>query len=217
MITRVDIAILLYDRFTALDAVGPYEVLSRLPGATTTFVATERGPKTTDTGRLTIVADASIDELPNPEIFVVPGGPGQSEADDDQRVLEWVRGAHETSQWTTSVCTGSLILGAAGLLQGLDATTHWLAYEQLAAHGAHPAEQRVVQQGKIITAAGVSAGIDMGLTLAALVAGDQFAQCIQLGIEYDPQPPFDAGSPSKAPADIVEILRNMSRFVLEGA
>jgi putative intracellular protease/amidase len=213
----MDIAILLYDRFTALDAVGPYEVLTRLPGATTTFVATERGPKTTDTGRLTIVADASIDELPSPEIVVVPGGPGQAEADDDQLVLEWLRGAHETSQWTTSVCTGSLILGAAGLLQGLDATTHWLAYDQLAAHGAHPTEQRVVQQGKIITAAGVSAGIDLALTLAALVAGDQLAQCIQLGIEYDPQPPFDAGSPSKAPADIVELMRNMSRFVLEGA
>jgi len=212
----MDIAILLYDRFTALDAVGPYEVLSRLPGATTTFVAAERGPKTTDTGRLTLVADASLDELPHPEIIVVPGGPGQTQADDDERVLDWVRTAHETSQWTTSVCTGSLILGAAGLLRGLKATTHWLAYDQLAALGAEPTEQRVVVQGKIITAAGVSAGIDMGLTLAAQVAGDQFAQGIQLGIEYDPQPPFDAGSPSKAPAELVEFFRANSRFVMEG-
>jgi putative intracellular protease/amidase len=213
----LDIAILLYDRFTALDAVGPYEVLTRLPGATVTFVAADAGPKTTDTGRLTIMATASIDELPHPEIVVVPGGPGQIVADTDERVLVWLRAAHETTQWTTSVCTGSLILGAAGLLKGLKATTHWLAYEQLAALGAEPTEQRVVVQGKVITAAGVSAGIDMGLTLAAHVAGDQFAQGVQLGIEYDPQPPFDAGSPSKAPADIVELLRANSRFVLEGS
>ena len=213
----MDIAILLYDRFTALDAVGPYEVLCRLPGAKVTFVGTEARPYTADTGMLTLVAAASIDELPAPEIVVVPGGPGQSEAELDQRILDWVRAAHQTTQWTTSVCTGSLILGAAGLLDGLDATTHWLAYAELAKCGAHPTEQRVVEQGKIITAAGVSAGIDMALTLAARVAGEQVAQGIQLGIEYDPQPPFDAGAPSKAPAELVEMFRANSRFIMQGA
>jgi putative intracellular protease/amidase len=213
----MEIAILLYDRFTALDAVGPYEVLCRLPGARVTFVGTEARPYTTDTGMLTLVAPASIDDLPRPEIIVIPGGPGQTEAERDPRVLDWVRTAHETTQWTTSVCTGSLILGAAGLLEGLDATTHWLAYDELAKCGARPTETRVVEQGKIITGAGVSAGIDMALTLAARVAGDQFAQGIQLGIEYDPQPPFDAGSPSKAPAELVELFRTNSRFITQGA
>jgi putative intracellular protease/amidase len=213
----MDVAILLYDRFTALDAVGPYEVLCRLPGATVTFVAAERGPITTDTGRLTLVADASLDDLPHPEIIVVPGGPGQTQADDDERVLHWVRSAHETSAWTTSVCTGSIILGAAGLLRGRKATTHWLAYDELAKHGAEPTEQRVVQDGKIVTAAGVSAGIDMALTLASYVAGEQVAQGIQLGIEYDPQPPFDSGAPSKADPGLVELFRANSRFIMEGA
>ena len=213
----MDIAILLYDRFTALDAVGPYEVLARLPGAKVTFVGTEARPYTTDTKMLTLVAEASLDDMPSPEIIVIPGGPGQTEAEKDERVLAWVRHAHETTQWTTSVCTGSLILGAAGLLEGLDATTHWLAYDELAACGAKPTEQRVVEQGKIITGAGVSAGIDMALTLAARVAGDQFAQGIQLGIEYDPQPPFDSGAPSKADPALVEVFRANSRFIMEGA
>ncbi|MGH9188396.1 MAG: DJ-1/PfpI family protein [Acidimicrobiales bacterium] len=213
----MDIAILLYDRFTALDAVGPYEVLSRLPGASVTFVATEPGPQRTDTGRLTLVADAGLDELPHPEIVVVPGGPGQIQADDDERVLAWLRGVHETSEWTTSVCTGSLILGAAGILEGKRATSHWLALDQLARLGAEPTLERVVFDGKVVTAAGVSAGIDMGLTLAARIAGDELAQTIQLGIEYDPQPPFDAGSPAKAPGPIADLLRSASRFILEGA
>jgi transcriptional regulator GlxA family with amidase domain len=210
----MDIAVLLYERLTALDAIGPYEVLSRLPGSTLTFVGDKAGPVRTDNGRLSLVADASIDELPNPGIVLVPGGPGQIALMDDERILSWLRTADETTEWTTSVCTGSLILGAAGLLKGKRATTHWLAMDQLEDLGAEPTSERVVFDGKVVTAAGVSAGIDMALRLLAEIAGDDMAQAIQLGIEYDPQPPFDAGSPTKAPAAIVEFLRDNSRFVM---
>jgi putative intracellular protease/amidase len=205
------IAIFLYDRFTALDAVGPYEVLSRLPGATVHFVAVEPGEKRTETEMLGLTADLSIDDLPNPEIVVVPGGYGTRALLEDEQILAWLRGAHETSEWTTSVCTGSLLLAAAGILDGLDATTHWLEYDLLERLGARPTSQRVVEQGKIITSAGVSSGIDMGLVLAARVAGDDVAKAIQLGIEYDPEPPFDSGSPSKADAGIVELVTRLSR------
>lgn len=213
----MNIAIVLFDRFTALDAVGPYETLGRIPGAKVTFVAETPGPVRTDTGNLAITADASLADLPDPEILVIPGGPGQTQQMDNDKLLEWVRQAHETSTWTTSVCTGSLILGAAGLLQGKKATCHWLALDQLPAFGAEPTLQRVVFEDKIVTAAGVSSGIDMGLALIARIHGDEVAQAVQLGIEYDPQPPFDAGSPEKAPEPIVEFLRASSRFMLEGA
>jgi putative intracellular protease/amidase len=209
----MDIAILLYDRFTALDAIGPYEVLSRLPGARVTFVAAEPGPLLTDNRMLTLVAERSIEDVPATDILLVPGGPGEVAARAGGPALEWVRAMHETSTWTTSVCTGSLILAAAGVLEGVRATSHWLALEKLAEMGAEAVSERVVFDGKIVTAAGVSAGIDMALALAAEVAGEQVAQAIQLGIEYDPQPPFDAGSPSTAPAEIVELLRARSRFV----
>jgi putative intracellular protease/amidase len=212
----VQIAILIYDRLTALDAVGPYEVLSRLPGAHVTFVAEEPGPKRADTGRLTLLADAALADLPAPEVVLVPGGPGQQALMDDGPVHEWLRRAHESSRWTASVCTGSLILAAAGLLHGKRATSHWLALEELGELGAEPVRERFVFDGKLATAAGVSAGIDMALALAAQIAGEPVAQAIQLGIEYDPQPPFDAGSPHTAPAEIVELLRDNSRFVLEG-
>jgi len=209
----MNIAILLYDRFTALDAVGPYEVLSRVPGAAVTLVAAETGPVRTDNGRLALLAEHSLDELPQPDIVLVPGGPGEVAARAGKAVLEWLRKADATSTWTTSVCTGSLILAAAGLLDGKRATSHWLALEQLRRLGAEPVSERVVFDGKFVTAAGVSAGIDMALTLAACVAGKPVAEAIQLGIEYDPQPPFDAGAPDKAPAEIVELLRGKSRFV----
>jgi putative intracellular protease/amidase len=209
----MNIAILLYDRLTALDAIGPYEVLSRLPGATTKFVAAEPGEITTDNGMLTLAAKHSLAELPDPDVVVVPGGPGEVAARAGEPVLEWLREAHEHTTWTTSVCTGSLILAAAGILDGKRATSHWLALGTLRELGAQPQTERVVFDGKIVTAAGVSAGIDMGLTLAAKIAGDQVAQAIQLGIEYDPQPPFDAGSPEKAPAEIVELLTARSRFI----
>jgi putative intracellular protease/amidase len=209
----MEIAILVYDRFTALDAIGPYEVLSRLPGAHVTFVATEQGPVRTDNGMLTLLAERSIDELSSPEIVLVPGGPGEVAARAGSRVLDWLRAAHETTTWTTSVCTGSLILGAAGLLDGRRATSHWLALDALRGLGAEPVSERVVYDGKIVTAAGVSAGIDMALALAESIAGREVAQAIQLGTEYDPQPPFDAGAPDKAPAAIVELLRSRSRFI----
>jgi putative intracellular protease/amidase len=204
------IAIPLYDRFTALDAVGPYEVLQRLPGAEITWLAHEPGPVGTDTGQLRLLADAAFEDLPDPDIVVVPGGTGTDAVLDDERLVGWIRRAHETSQWTTSVCTGSLLLGAAGVLDGLEATSHWLDLEDLERYGARPTSRRVVEQGKVITAAGVSSGIDMGLTLAAKIAGPEVAQAIQLGIEYDPQPPFDAGSTDKAPAEIVELVRSVA-------
>ena len=212
----MEIAILLFDRLTTLDAVGPYEVLSRLPGATVKMVAKHAGALRNDTGSLALVADYELAEVLQPDIVVIPGGPGQMALMDDEAVLNWVRHAHATSKWTASVCTGSLVLGAAGLLKGLRATSHWLAYDALRALGAEPVAERVVIEGKIITAAGVSAGIDMALTLVARECGEVMAQSIQLGIEYDPQPPFDAGSPSKAPATIVERLRSRSRFLLQG-
>jgi transcriptional regulator GlxA family with amidase domain len=208
----MDIAILLYDRLTALDAIGPYEVLSRLPSATVTFVAEEPGAKRTDTGRVALMADTSLAELTAPDVVLVPGGPGQSALMDGGPVHEWLCTAHETSTWTTSVCTGSLILAAAGLLEGRRATSHWTALEELGRLGAEPVSERVVFDGKLVTAAGVSAGIDMALALAARIAGEQVAQAVQLGIEYDPQPPFDAGSPQKAPVEIMEVMRARGRF-----
>ncbi len=208
----MQIAILIYDRLTALDAVGPYEVLSRLPEAEVTFVAQEPGPKRTDTGRLALMADAPLTEYSHPDVVLVPGGPGQAALMEDGPVHEWLRVAHETSTWTTSVCTGSLILAAAGLLKARRATSHWTALEELGRLGAEPTPERVVFDGKLVTAAGVSAGIDMALALAAKIAGEQVAQAIQLGIEYDPQPPFDAGSPRKAPTAIVEAVRARARF-----
>jgi len=208
----MEIAILLYDRLTALDAIGPYEVLSRLPGARAGFVALEPGPVATDNGMLTLLAEASLEDASRPDIVLVPGGPGEVAARAGGAALDWLRGVHETSTWTTSVCTGSLILAAAGLLEGRRATSHWLALEQLRELGAEPVSERVVFDGKLVTAAGVSAGIDMALALAGAIAGEEVAQAIQLGIEYDPQPPFDAGSPAKAPAAIVEGVRAYSRF-----
>jgi transcriptional regulator GlxA family with amidase domain len=204
----VRIAILIFDGLTALDAIGPYEVLSRLPDAQVGFVAKEAGTKRTDTGALGIQADLALSELPDPEIVLVPGGKGNRPLMDDAEVLDWLRAAHDGSTWTTSVCTGSLVLGAAGILDGKRATTHWAYMDRLAELGAEPVTERVVEDGKLMTAAGVSAGIDMALSLASRIAGDQVAQAIQLGIEYDPAPPFDAGTPAKAPQEIVDLIRS---------
>ncbi len=201
------IAIPIFDQLTALDAVGPYEVLSRLPDAAVSFVASEPGSKRTENGMLALTADVSFAQLPDPDVLVVPGGFGTRALMHDEPTLAWLRGAHHSSQWTTSVCTGSLLLAAAGLLHGLEATTHWLSLGTLAELGAIPVSRRVVEHGKIITAAGVSAGIDMALTLAARIAGVEEAQAIQLGIEYDPEPPFRAGSPALAPPEIVARVR----------
>jgi transcriptional regulator GlxA family with amidase domain len=203
----VRVAILIFDKLTALDAVGPYEVLSRLPGVELHFVATERGVKRSDTGALGLSADRALYELSDPDLLLVPGGEGNRALLDDDEALEWVRGVHETSTWTTSVCTGALVLGAAGILDGKRATTHWAYFDHLRALGATVVSERVVEDGKLMTAAGVSAGIDMALTLAARLAGEEVAQAIQLGIEYDPEPPFDAGTPAKAGPHLVELVR----------
>ena len=201
------ITIPIYDRFTALDAVGPYEVLSRLPGAEVVFVAEEAGPVRTDTRALTLVAERALADVDACDVVVVPGGPGTREMLQPQPLHDWLRAIDATTQWTTSVCTGALLLGAAGLLDGLEATTHWSALDILATLGARPTERRVVPQGKVVTAAGVSAGIDMALWLAAQIAGDEVAKAIQLGIEYDPQPPFDSGSVAKASPETKELVR----------
>src|SRR5919202_3740556 len=186
------IAIPLFDGFTALDAVGPYEVLARVPGATVTFVAPEPGEKRSGDGVLGLTADRSLSDLPDPDVLGVPGRLATRLPHPE--IEDWIRTAHEGSRWTTSVCTGATLLGRAGVLDGLEATTHWLELESLADFGARPVERRVVEQGKVITAAGVSSGIDMALTLAARLVGPEVAQAIQLGIEYDPEPPFDSGS-----------------------
>jgi transcriptional regulator GlxA family with amidase domain len=202
----VQIAIPLFERLTALDAIGPYEVLSRLPGAEVIFVAAEPGPKRTDTGALSLTADRALGDVLQPDVVVVPGGSGTRDQPHDELVA-WIQHVHQSSRWTTSVCTGALLLGAAGILDGLRATTHWLFFDRLRAFGAEPTLERVVEQGKVVTAAGVSSGIDMGLRLVQLIAGDDVAQAVQLSIEYDPQPPFDTGSPAKAPEPIVQIVR----------
>ena len=203
------IAILLYDKFTALDAVGPYEVLRSLPGAEVTFVAKTAGPQRNDARSLSLVVESDFAALTAADVLVVPGGPGQLAVEHDAETLAWIRAIHATTRFTTSVCTGSLVLGAAGILRGLRATTHWMMLERLREFGAEPTLERVVEQGKVVTAAGVSSGIDMALRLAAKIAGDDVARAVQLGIEYDPEPPFDAGSPKKAPAHVVEIVRQV--------
>jgi len=210
----MEIAILLFDRLTALDALGPYEVLSRVPGSRVRLVAKEPGLLRTDNASpLGLMADEPISAVERPDVLVVPGGPGELQARQDPDVLDWVRAVHERTRWTTSVCTGSLILGAAGVLQGLRATSHWAALEFLRDFGAEPSGERVVRQGKVITAAGVSSGIDMALELLVLEHGEAMAQAIQLAIEYDPQPPVDAGSPEKAPREVLETVRKaMSRL-----
>jgi putative intracellular protease/amidase len=204
----LDIVIPIYDDFTALDAVGPYEVLSRV-GGRVRFVAVQPGPVRTDNGMLRVIAEASLADATAPDVVVVPGGVGTRALTTDPVWLDWLRTVHATSTWTTSVCTGSLLLGAAGILDGLRATSHWLELETLRQYGAEPTGERVVEQGKVITAAGVSAGIDMALTLAARIGGQETAEAIQLAIEYDPQPPFDSGSVQKAAPAMVEAIRGV--------
>ncbi|MEM7143188.1 MAG: DJ-1/PfpI family protein [Actinomycetota bacterium] len=201
------IAIPLFDRLTALDGVGPYEVLQRLPGATVHFVGEEVGEVRTENGFLGLTVDMTYDEIPDPDVIVVPGGIGTRAFTDggDHALVDWVRSAHETTAFTTSVCTGSLVLAAAGLLDGLEATTHWGSYADLEALGAKPTGTRVVEHldQRIITAAGVSSGIDMALRLSELLVDDVAAKAMQLMVEYDPQPPFDAGAVEKAGDEVM--------------
>ena len=203
----MNIAILLYEGVTALDAIGPYEVLASMPEAKIHFVAKTPGVITTHNGVPGLHADTALADMPAPDIFLLPGGPDVSAAAADEEIIAWVQKAHETSKWSTSVCTGALILGAAGVLKGLTATTHWMFHDALKDFGATPTLQRVVREGKVMTAAGVSSGIDMALSLVAAEYGDDIAQEIQLIIEYDPQPPFDSGSPAKAPAHVIKSLQ----------
>jgi len=201
----VQIAFLVYEGMTALDIMGPYEVLARLPEVDARFVA-KQPEVTVDTGVFSVGTRYGLADAPHPDVFVLPGGTkGTFAAAADPEILDWVREAHAHSTFSTSVCTGSLILAAAGLLEGLEATTHWAARSLLENYGVKYSEQRVVRQGKIVTAAGVSSGIDMALYLASELVGEQMAKSLQLGIEYDPQPPFDAGSPSKAGPELVEL------------
>ncbi len=202
----MQIAAVLFPRLTALDLIGPYEVLQRLPGATVTFVGHRRGEVRTENGFLGLTVDAAFAEVMQPDVVIVPGGVGTRALMGDQVVLDWLRAVHPTTRYTTSVCTGSLVLGAAGLLNGLTATTHWSVLNALEALGATPTSLRVVEHldQRIITAAGVSSGIDMALRLAELLVDETAAKAMQLAIEYDPQPPFDSGSLAKSSQAVVE-------------
>ena len=207
----MQIAALVFDAITPLDIVGPIEVLARMPGAEIVIVGKQRGPVRDPRTHWTLTAEASIAEVPRPDVLVLPGGAGVRPLCEEEPILEWLRLAHGSTSWTTSVCTGSLLLGAAGLLRGLTATTHWASRELLERYGARYVEERVVQEGKIITSAGVSSGIDMALTLVAKMAGDDIAKGIQLSIEYDPQPPFNCGAPSKAEPAVRDRVRQTMR------
>lgn len=203
---RMKVVILLFEGVTALDAIGPYEVLSRVPGWEVEFVAPEPGPVVTDTGITSITATRSTGEVDSADILLVPGGPGTRPLLEDEAVLAWLRRTAGGATWTTSVCTGSLALAAAGLLDGKRCTTHWLYLERLRELGAEPVAERVVVDGSTVTAAGVSSGIDMALKLVGEAVGPDMAKGIQLAIEYDPEPPFDSGSPSSASPETVEMV-----------
>lgn len=209
----IQIIFLFYDGMTALDAIGPHEVLSRIPGATVKRVSAIPGEIHTSS-ELVLKTEYGLSEVSHADVLVVPGGGKATALREHPDILEWIRRIHATTAWTTSVCTGSLILGAAGILSGIRATTHWAVMDRLKTWDAIPTEQRVVEDGKIITAAGVSAGLDMALVLTAKLAGQPLAETLQLGLEYDPAPPFDAGSPKKANSALVEGLkaRLLERF-----
>lgn len=199
------IVFFLYEGLTTLDVIGPHDVLSRLPGVDAISVSKDGGPVTADTGVLGLTATHAMVDVESCDVLVVPGGmAGTFAAAADPEILDWIRAVTADATWVTSVCTGALILGAAGLLEGRRATTHWAAIDLLAGFGAEPVRERVVVDGNVVTGAGVSAGIDFALTLASWIAGDDVARTIQLGIEYDPDPPFDCGSPAKAPPELIE-------------
>lgn len=204
------IAFLLYDGYTSLDAIGPFEVLRRLPDATVAFVAPEAGPCPADSPTLRIMAEP-LDSMADPDIVVVPGGTYTWRHLADQTLLDWLRAAHEASTWTASVCTGSLLLGAAGLLRGKRATSHFYELDSLSVFGAEPVSERVVRDGKVMTAAGVSAGIDMALALCDTIAGPEYTQAVQLGLEYDPHPPYDSGSVRTASDDTRKLVEAAMR------
>jgi transcriptional regulator GlxA family with amidase domain len=206
----MQIAIGLYPGFTALDAIGPYAVFTNVPGVDVVVCADRKGPLADESDLLHFDLAHTFDEVPAPDVLLVPGGlVTRRIAAEGGPIVDWIRAAHETTTYTTSVCTGALLLGAAGVLDGLSATTHWVAFDHLRSYGAQPTEQRVVIEGKVATAAGVSAGIDLALTLVDRLHGAEVAQAVQLGIEYDPQPPHDTGAPSKAPAEIRDLVSSV--------
>ena len=204
----MEIALFLFDGMTPLDGVGPFDVLGRIPGARVRSVSGRPGPCRTTGGGLALMADYGFCDVPRADVLVVPGGPGADELAENDEVSKWIAGLHETTRWTASVCTGALILGGAGVLDGLKAVTHWRAMEALAGYGALPTAQRVVRDGKVMTSAGVSAGIDMAFALTAELAGEETARTIQLALEYDPQPPFASGDFSKATPQRIHAARN---------
>ena len=205
----VSVGLVLSPRFTALDIVGPFQTLVDVPGLDVFFVAEKTGLVSDHTGRLSLVATKSFADVDQLDVLVVPGGMADSELVATDPVVEFIKRIHPLTTWTTSVCTGSIFLATAGVLDGIEATTHWASYERLRALGAIPVETRVVRRDKIITAAGVSSGIDMGLVLVAAMFGDEMAQVIQLAIEYDPQPPFDAGAPSKVAPELLALVQQI--------
>jgi transcriptional regulator GlxA family with amidase domain len=200
------VGLVLYPQFTALDIVGPFQTLVDVPGLDVFFVAAQKGPVVDHSGKFSLEATHSFDDIDSLDVVVVPGGFADSGIDSTNNVVQFIKKIHPTTTWTTSVCTGSIFLAHAGILNGLTATTHWASYDRLQDLGAIPTEQRVIKQGKIITAAGVSAGIDMGLVLVAALEGEDMAKLIQLAIEYDPQPPFDSGAPSKVTPEFKEFV-----------
>lgn len=205
----MQIGIVLFPGFTPLDAVGPYHVLAGLPDADVAFIAEQAGP-VGNGGAFSMEAHAGFDDVDAVDVLLVPGGLAAIDlAREGGAIVDWIRHVHPRTQWTTSVCTGALLLGAAGVLEGLDATTHWYCTEMLRDYGANPVHERWVQQGKVVTSAGVSAGIDMSLHLVAQITDERYAQALQLDMEYDPKPPFDAGHPRSAPADVTAFVRSL--------
>lgn len=209
------IAILLFEKMAAQDAVGPYEVFRCVPGWEVVFAGTRAGEVRAE-GGLGLSVDRTLAEVEDVDAVLVPGGRGSEQVAQDDAVLAWLRRVDERTKWTISVCTGAEILGAAGLLEGKRATSNWLFLDRLPDYGAEPVGGRWVEDGKTITAAGVTAGIDMALHLVGREAGPEVAQAVQLGIEYDPDPPFDSGSPEKAPPEIVELVTSLSRAATPG-
>ncbi len=205
----MNISIILYEGLTVLDAIGPYEVFNSIPDINIHFVGEEKGLVRSDNNALALNVDYTFSEISETDIVIVPGTPHFDKVMNDDALNKWLCNIHPKTKWTTSVCTGALALGAAGLLKGKKATTHWMAMDILEEFGAEKTKQRVVKDGKIITAAGVSSGIDMALSLLEIELGDDVAQTAQLIIEYDPQPPFNAGNPDKAPTHITENLLKM--------
>ena len=207
---KMDIGFVIYPGFNALDLMGPHEVLSRLDARC--FLVSENAGKVLSEKGIAVEADVGFLDCPSIDILVVTGGPGQTDMMSHPGLMTFLRGQTLHSRFVAAVCTGALLLAAAGLLQGRHATTHWLAREELMKYGAIPNPERVVWDGKFVTGAGVSAGIDLALDLTGKIAGPEAAQLIQLAIEYDPAPPFESGSPEKAPSFLVDRLKRTSRF-----